>query len=114
MVPLYLIAGLICLVSALFFVNPIKTYTLANVLFMVGLGLVPTVFGHTILNFSLKHFRGQVVSVTNLNQPIFAGLLGFILFKEKPAPIFYAAAGLIVLGALIVLNSNYKNRERAR
>jgi drug/metabolite transporter (DMT)-like permease len=114
MVPLYLIAGLICLLSALFFINPIKTYTLANVLFMVGLGLIPTVFGHTILNYSLKHFRGQVVSVTNLNQPIFAGILGFLLFRERPALVFYMAAGLIVVGVLIVLNSNYKNRERAR
>jgi drug/metabolite transporter (DMT)-like permease len=114
MVPLYLIAGLICLLCAVFFINPIKTYSLANVLFMVGLGLIPTVFGHTILNFSLKHFRGQVVSVTNLTQPIFAGLLGLLIFREKPAPIFFAAAGLILAGVLIVLNSNYKNRERTR
>jgi len=103
MVPLYTIAGLICLICALPFINPIKSYTLANVLYMVGLGLIPTVLGHTILNYSLKYFRGQVVSVTNLVQPLFAGFLGFIIFHEAPRPVFYMAAGLIVTGVLIVL-----------
>jgi drug/metabolite transporter (DMT)-like permease len=103
MVPLYTMAGLICLVCALPFVNPIKSYTMANLLFMLGLGLIPTVFGHTILNYSLQHFRGQVVSVTNLFQPLFAGFLGFLIFREAPRPVFYLAAGLIAAGVLIVL-----------
>ncbi len=103
MVPLYFMAGVICLVCALFLVNPIKAYTATNLWLMVGLGLIPTVFGHTILNFSLKHFRGQVVSVTNLFQPVFAGLMGFWIFGEAPQPLFYGAAALIVLGVLIVL-----------
>ena len=106
MVPLYFIAGLVCLVCALFFVNPIKAYTLKNVLLIIGLGLVPTVFGHTILNYSLKFFRGQVVSVTNLSQPLFAGLMGFVIFGEAPRSIFYGAAVLIVAGILIVLSAS--------
>jgi drug/metabolite transporter (DMT)-like permease len=78
-------------------------YTLDNVLLMIGLGLIPTVFGHTILNYSMKFFRGQVVSVTNLAQPIFAGILGYLFFGEAPRPVFFAAAALILLGVLIVL-----------
>ncbi len=103
MVPLYTIAGLICLLCALPFINPIKSYTLSNILYMVGLGLIPTVLGHTILNYSLKTFRGQVVSVTNLTQPIFAGFLGYFIFHEAPKAIFYGAAGLIITGVIIVL-----------
>jgi drug/metabolite transporter (DMT)-like permease len=110
MVPLYAIAGLICLLCALFFINPIKPYELSNVLYLVGLGLIPTVFGHTILNFSLKYFSGQVVSVTNLSQPIFAGLLGVLIFQEVPPLIFYVAAALILSGAVIVLLANWSRR----
>jgi len=105
LVPLYFIAGVICLLCALPFINPIKTYTTANLLLILGLGIIPTVFGHSILNYSLKFFRGQVVSVANLGQPIFAGFLGFLLFGEQPRPIFYAAAALIATGVLIVLLS---------
>lgn len=112
MVPLYSMAGVICLVSALPFINPIKSYTLLNVLLIIGLGLIPTILGHSILNYSMKFFRGQVVSVTNLGQPIFAGFLGYLIFHEAPAPAFYAAAGLILIGVLIVLYSGYRRLRR--
>jgi drug/metabolite transporter (DMT)-like permease len=102
-VPLYFMAGIICLLCALPFINPIKAYSTSNLLLMLGLGIIPTVIGHSSLNYALKYFRGQVVSVANLGQPIFAGLLGFLLFNEKPAPIFYGAAALIFAGVLIVL-----------
>jgi drug/metabolite transporter (DMT)-like permease len=113
MVPLYLIAGVLCFLCALPFVNPMKSYTLLNVALMVGLGLVPTVVGHTVLNYSLKFFRGQVVSVTNLAQPIFAAVLAFFLFRELPAPAFYLSAALIFLGVVIVLYSGYRRRAGA-
>jgi drug/metabolite transporter (DMT)-like permease len=113
MVPLYFIAGLICLICALPFVNPIKAYTLPNILYMIGLGLIPTVFGHTILNYSMKFFRGQVVSVTNLCQPLFSSFLGFLIFGERPQLILYFSAGFILIGVLIVLFSGYAKREDA-
>jgi len=106
MVPLYFIAGVICLLCALPFTNPIKTYTTLNVVMIVGLGLIPTVFSHTILNYSMRFFRGQVVSVTNLTQPIFAGVLGYLIFGELPRLAYYAAAVLIFIGVLIVLFSD--------
>lgn len=103
MVPLYFIAGLVCLVCALPFVNPIKPYTPANLLYILGLAVIPTIGGHTILNYSMRYFRGQVVSVTNLTQPIFAGFLGYFFFHEVPGPRFYLAAVVIILGVLLVL-----------
>ena len=114
MVPLYFIAGLICLVSACFFINPIKVYSLSNVLYILGLGLIPTVLGHTILNYAMKHFRGQVVSVTNLSQPVFAGLLGFLIFHEVPSPVFLVAAVVVISGVLIVLNEGWIKNWRER
>jgi drug/metabolite transporter (DMT)-like permease len=114
MVPLYAIAGVICLVCALFFINPIKPYASNEVLLFVGLGLIPTVLGHTILNYSLKFFRGQVVSVTNLGQVVFAGILGYLIFSEIPRPEFFAAGALIVVGVLIVLFSDYARRKTVK
>lgn len=112
MVPLYATAGLISLITASFVINPIKSYTLENILFILGLAIIPTVFGHTILNYSMKFFRGQVVSVTNLNQPLFAGILGYLVFGEVPRPVFYLAALVIIIGVLIVLNAGWLARNR--
>jgi drug/metabolite transporter (DMT)-like permease len=111
MVPLYGMAGLICLVCALPFINPVKVYTLKNILLILGLGLVPTVLGHTILNYSMKFFRGQVVSITNLAQLLFAGLLGYLIFMERPQAIFYLSAALILAGVVVALFSGYRKRN---
>ncbi len=113
MVPLYWIAGLICLVCALPFINPIKAYTTQNVLLILGLGLIPTVVAHTVLNYSMKFFRGQVVSIANLGQILFATLMGFLIFQEVPPLVFYLAAAFIIAGVLVVLWSGYRKRAAA-
>ncbi|HEY3344412.1 MAG TPA: DMT family transporter [Anaerolineaceae bacterium] len=102
-VPLYFMAGLICLVCASIFINPVKAYTLPNVLYILGLGLIPTVIGHTSLNFAMKYFRGQVVGVANLTQPLFSSVLGFFFLNEQPTAILYISAAVILVGVLIVL-----------
>lgn len=108
LVPLYYMAGLICLVVALFFINPIKAYDPVNLLYILGLGIIPTVIGHSLLNYSLKFFRGQVVGIANLGQVIFAGIMGVIFFHEIPGPLYFVAAVLIISGILIVVLKNGK------
>ena len=112
MVPLYYLAGLICFVCALFIVNPIKTYTLNNILMILGLAIFPTILGHSILNYSLKHFRGQVVSVTYLGQILVGTALGYLILGDVPRPSFYAAGVLIVIGILIVLLAGQKYERK--
>ena len=106
LVPLYYLAGFICFLTALFFVNPFKAYTLPNILYILGLGLIPTVTGHTLLNYALKFFRGQAVGIANLGQVIFAGIMGVIFFHEMPVPLYYLAAVFIVTGILVVVYGN--------
>jgi drug/metabolite transporter (DMT)-like permease len=101
MVPLYAIAALSCYALSFLFVSPFEEqYPLREVGFILGLGLIPTIFGHSILNLAMKHLRGQVVTLANLSQPIFAGLLAFLFLSEVPALSFYPACLLIIAGAL--------------
>jgi drug/metabolite transporter (DMT)-like permease len=65
--------------------------------------LVPTVIGHSLLNYSLRHFRGQVVGLSNFSQPLFAGVLAFLVLSEVPDPIIYPAGVLIAIGVTIAL-----------
>lgn len=108
LVPLYTIAGVVSFIFALFFINPIKAYTLPNILAILGLGIIPTVIGHTLLNYSMKHFRGQVVGVANLGQIVFAGIMGVIFLGEYPSGAFYIAAALIFAGVVVVVLANKK------
>lgn len=108
-VPVYLLAGLLCLAIAIGFqmagrevvwFGPDARNEWISIL---GLALVPTVFGHSIINWALRSIRGQAVVIINLAQFIFAGIMGFLLLGEIPHAIFYIASLLVVTGAVIVI-----------
>lgn len=105
MVPVYLQAGLFCAIAALPWWRELPALPLREFGLLAGLALIPTIVGHTLLNQSMRTLRGQVVSLCNVGQFIFAGIMAFFLFGESPAPAFYAASALVVAGiALVVLN----------
>jgi drug/metabolite transporter (DMT)-like permease len=108
-VPVYLLAGLFCLAIALVFqltgqevvwFGPDVRNEWISIL---GLALVPTVFGHSIINWALRTIRGQAVVIINLAQFIFAGIMGFLLLHEVPHAVFYVASLMVVAGAVIVI-----------
>jgi drug/metabolite transporter (DMT)-like permease len=111
-VPVYLMAGLLCLAIAgmselagkpVVWLGPnIRNETIS----ILGLALVPTVFGHSIINWALRTIRGQAVVIINLAQFIFAGLMGFVLLSEVPHAVFYLSSLLVVIGAVIVIRQS--------
>jgi drug/metabolite transporter (DMT)-like permease len=103
LVPLYAIAGLACAVASLVLRRPLAIGTSRNAAFVVGLALVPTILGHSTLNYAMKHLRGQVVGIVNLGQFVFAGTMGYLLLQEIPTPFFYPASALLVAGAWVVV-----------
>ena len=107
-VPLYYIAGIFCFIISLFFINPIKIYSFKNILFIFGLGIIPTVIGHSILNKSMQSMRSQVVSIVNLGQFIFAGIMAFFFFNETPKLIFYISVLFVISGSVLVIKLSNK------
>ena len=103
LVPLYLTAGMVSFISALFFVNPIQPYSATEIWLILGLGLIPTVLGHSLVNYAMKHFRGQIVSIINMGQFIFAGVMGYFFFGEIPHWTFFVASVLLVTSAWIAI-----------
>lgn len=104
-VPVYLQAGLICAVAALPWWHTAVDLPPRELFLLVGLAVVPTILGHSLINHALRNLRGQIVSLCNVGQFIFAGVMAFFLFGENPAPAFYAASALVVAGiAMVVLN----------
>jgi len=104
LVPLYFYGGLFCLAVGLCFgVNPVAGITWTDVAMTIGLALGPTIIGHSVMNWAMLRFPPQTVSVVNLGQFIFAGILGFAFFGEIPGIVFYATSVLIVAGAIIAI-----------
>lgn len=104
-VPLYWIAGVLCLVVGLVWPGT-GEWLPADArewLLLLGLAAVPTIVGHSLLNRCMRTLRSQVVSVANLGQFLFAGGMAWLLFSEVPGVRFYAAGVLVVAGAVIIV-----------
>ncbi|MDF7799743.1 DMT family transporter, partial [Pontiellaceae bacterium B1224] len=111
-VPIYAAAGTICFIISLFLVNPLtEPWSAKELWLLLGLAALPTVFGHSILNWAMTHLRGQLVSIVNMGQFIFAGIMAFIAFAEIPTLEFYPACALVIGGALLAMRAPKKMEE---
>ena len=114
-VPVYLLAGVICL--ALAGIHGVLAGSPAwigprvgrELLMIVGLAVVPTLLGHSIVNWSFKVFRGQVVSLLVLGQFIFAGITTYLILDETPSPAFFGAVCFVVAGMVLVVLQGRRN-----
>ena len=70
---------------------------------VLALTLIPTVLGHSLLNYAMKRMRGQVVAVASQTQFIFASTAAYFIFGTAPAPTFYLASVLAIVGTLFIL-----------
>jgi len=104
-VPVYAQAALICALGALPWWGTYDWGSGREWMLMFALALFPTLLGHTVLNASMRFLRGQVVSLCNLGQFIFAGLMAWALFAQIPPGSFYFGCGLVVAGVALVVFS---------
>ena len=69
---------------------------------LLGMTLGPQIFGHTLLNSSLRHFPSSTVAFAILLEPIIAGLLAWALFHQSVTG-GQMVGGLLVLIALALV-----------
>lgn len=114
--PLYLVTGMLALIASIIYGGISGGYTPAEYIpqdnyqwaVVIGLALVPTVLGHTILNKSMQSLRGQSVAVVNVLHPVFAGIVGYFFYSEVPGANFFVAAALVFTGIWLVVTANDK------
>jgi drug/metabolite transporter (DMT)-like permease len=108
-VPVYAFAAVICLVAALPWLNTLLDPAVAGSardwLILLGMACIPTITGHSLLNAAMRHLRGQIVSLCNVGQFVFAGVMAYFIFHESPTATFYAGSALVVAGIAVVVFS---------
>ncbi len=96
-VPVYWQAGLLCAVFALPWAGDPGLASGREWLLVAGLAVLPTLVGHSLLNRAMRALPGQLVSLANLGQFVFAAPLAWVLFAERPPWVFAPACALIAL-----------------
>ncbi len=103
LVPVYMMAGLISLLIALAGGSSFEIPDALSLGSLIGMVLAPTIIGHSIINHAMHQLRGQLVSLANQTQFIFAGVMGFLFLNEIPDTNFYFAAILVTMGTIFAI-----------
>ncbi|NUB91716.1 DMT family transporter [Haloterrigena sp. SYSU A558-1] len=67
-------------------------------LLFLGMAVGPGVFGHTVVNWTLKHLESVVVSVAWLGEPVGSTVLAVLLLAEVPDAVTIAGGAVVLAG----------------
>jgi drug/metabolite transporter (DMT)-like permease len=85
--------------------TPVIGFSGSTVGFLVLLGLVPQLLGHSIFNWALKHLPATHVSIMILGEPVGSGILALLFFSEIPQGLNLIGAALILVGIYLSLRT---------
>ena len=77
-----------------------------DLLICVGLALLPTVLGHTLVSWSLGHMPAAVVAISFLSQPILTAFFAFIVLHQVIAPLTAIGGSIALCGIGVVAFAN--------
>lgn len=103
----YITAAVTLLVLCWFFSEPVRIPTSTEFVFLLVLGFVPNILGHSILYHSIKFLPSSTVASVPLGEPVIVSLFGWFLFGEHIS-VHVIIGGLIVLTGLAIIIRNSK------
>lgn len=90
---------------------PLWGYTTTQWLALAGLVAGPQLLGHTVFNTLMSSVPAHVVSIAVIAEPVVATVLAWWLLAQWPAPLFFAAAPLVLVGVALAV---WRRRRPAR
>ena len=81
--------------------QPMFGFSLPAYGWMLALGLVPQLVGHSTLNWALEHLSATYVSIVTLAEPVGSGILAYIILDETVSWPTAAGGALILAGIYI-------------
>jgi len=97
----YGVAALILLIVVIIRAEPVFSYSPQTYFWLLALGIIPQLLGHSLLNWSLEFISAAYVSLTLLGEPIGTIILAMIFLKENPTILESLGAVLILVGIVI-------------
>ena len=103
----YITAAATLLFLCWIFAEPIRLPTNIEFVFLLILGFVPNILGHSILYHSIKFLPSSTVASVPLGEPVIVSLFGWFLFGESVS-VNVIIGGIIVLVGLAIIIRNSK------
>lgn len=103
--PLYAVCALFLLVWAVAAGNPLHPYGRTEWFYFAALAVVPTILGHTVFNWAIKHVKPTVISLAFLGEPVVAALLAFFFFSQQPPAATFIGGALVLAGIYLTTST---------
>ena len=97
----YSSAALTVLVILLCTGTPVLGYEPFNWLSALGMAVFCTLLGHSVFNWALKYESAAFLSTVKLLEPVFAAILGVLLFREIPSKQVMLGGFIVILGVYV-------------
>lgn len=100
--------GFACLtvgIAALISGTPFSGYEPVNYGLALGMTIFCTFFGHSVYSWGLKYLNASYITTIKLLEPVFASILGILIFREIPGA-FVIIGGAVVIGGIIYYTRN--------
>ena len=97
----YSSAALTVLVILLCTGTPVLGYEPVNWLSALGMAVFCTLLGHSVFNWALKYESAAFLSTVKLLEPVFATILGVLLFREIPSKQVMLGSFIVILGVYV-------------
>jgi len=97
----YSAAAIVLVVAVIVSGQTVTGFATETYLWIMLLGLVPQLIGHSSFNYALGFFSAAYVSLIVLVEPVTTGLLATILLDEWPVPLQLVGATIILTGIWI-------------
>jgi len=97
----YGVAAMILCAAVLIRSEPVFSYSAETYWWLLALGIIPQLLGHSLFNWALKYISAAFVSLTLLGEPIGTIILAFLFLNESPTILEGMGAILIMIGIMI-------------
>lgn len=73
-------------------------YRVQDYLCAFGMSVLCTLLGHSVFSWGLKYLPAAYISTAKLGEPVFATILGLLIFGQRPDLLQIVGGGIIIFG----------------
>lgn len=101
--PVYLACSLFLLMWAGVSGSRVWPYGRLEWILFAALAIVPTILGHTVLNWAIRHVPATGISISFLGEPVVAAALAFFFLGQRPSKATLIGSTLVLAGIYLTL-----------
>ena len=103
---LFLVAAVTIGIVAFFMGDSLLEFQKEHIMWLMFLGIVPSILGHNMLNYAVKYLTPTAVASVPLGEPIIATILGYLFFAER-LPLETMFGGPFILCGIYIILRDY-------